>query len=52
MIVLLKVLDIKTNSVSKPTHYSVDYDEEMIELVREVNAEEIEYFNFKFEEKK
>ena len=45
-------LDIKTNSVSKPTHYSVDYDEEMIELVREVNAEEIEYFNFKFEEKK
>ena len=45
------LLDVKINSVSKSGHYSADYDEEMIELVRKVNAEEIEYFDFKFEEK-
>lgn len=45
-------LDTKINSVSKSRHYSEDYDEEMIRLVREANAEEIEYFNFNFEDRR
>jgi len=42
-------LETKTNSASSNRHYSTYYDDEMRKLVARICAEEIEYFDFKFE---
>ena len=45
-------LDTKLNSVNKEKHYSLYYDDELKELVDQECSWDINYFNFKFEDKR
>ena len=42
----------EAKKLNKKPHYSKFYDSKSIELVRELYQEDIEYFNYEFEDRK